>query len=437
MEVTPHKNRLVQSDLNIDQRYWEVRSSGQTESSWFSNLQHPLRYNKLSQNLSADVAIIGGGIAGITTAYLISRSGKSVVLLEDGYIGSGETGRTTAHITHALDDRYYNIEKKHGRKGARLAAESHTAAIDFIDRSVREEGIDCAFERLDGFLFLDTTDKKSSLEKEMKALHDAGISKAKMINESPLKSADISPCICFPDQAQFQPLQYLAGLVYSIIHNGGQIFTETHANDIKNVRDNTIIKTSSGFTITAKNIVLATNAPIVDKVSKIYDKQQAYRTYVIAARIQKNSIPSALYWDTGNQKSKEPVKPYHYVRIQKTKDENYDLLIVGGEDHKTGNNSSKNDFETRFERLELWMRKIFSVQGPLEYTWSGQVMEPLDGLAFIGPNPGKDKNIYIATGDSGNGITHGTIAGIILSDLILKRQNPWSNLYSPSRKIGK
>ncbi len=434
MEVTPQKSGLVQSDLSIDKR-WEVQSSGQTESSWFSNLQHPLRYNKLSQNISADVAIIGGGIAGITTAYLISRSGKSVVLLEDGYIGSGETGRTTAHITHALDDRYYNIEKKHGRNGARLAAESHTAAIHFIERSGREEGIDCAFERLDGFLFLDDSDKKSSLEKELNALHHAGISKAKMVNESPLRSADISPCIRFPDQAQFQPLQYLEGLVYSIIHNGGQIFTETHAKDIKNLHDNAIINTANGFTITAKNIVLATNAPIIDKVSKIYDKQQAYRTYVIAAKIQKNSIPSALYWDTGNQKSKEPVKPYHYVRIQETKNQNYDLLIVGGEDHKTGNYSSKNDFETRFERLELWMRKIFSVQGPLAYTWSGQVMEPSDGLAFIGPNPGKDKNIYIATGDSGNGITHGTIAGILLSDRILDIENPWTELYSPSRKI--
>jgi glycine/D-amino acid oxidase-like deaminating enzyme len=434
MEVTPQKSGLVESDLSIDKR-WEVQSSGQTESSWFSNVQHPLRYNKLSQNISSDVAIIGGGIAGITTAYLISRSGKSVVLLEDGYIGSGETGRTTAHITHALDDRYYNIEKKHGRKKARLAAESHTAAIHFIERSGREEGIDCAFERLDGFLFLDDSDKKSSLEKELNALHHAGISKAKMVDESPLRSADISPCIRLPDQAQFQPLQYLEGLVYSIIHNGGQIFTETHAKDIKNLHDNAIINTANGFTITAKNIVLATNAPIIDKVSKIYDKQQAYRTYVIAAKIQKNSIPSALYWDTGNQKSKEPVKPYHYVRIQETKNQNYDLLIVGGEDHKTGNYSSKNDFETRFERLELWMRKIFSVQGPLAYTWSGQVMEPSDGLAFIGLNPGKDKNIYIATGDSGNGITHGTIAGILLSDLILDIENPWTELYSPSRKI--
>ena len=364
----------------------------------------------------------------------MSRSGKSVALLEDGYIGSGETGRTTAHITHALDDRSYNIAKKKGPTNARLAAESHTAAIDFIDDSIREEGIDCEFERLNGFLFLDKSDKKSSLEREVKALRNAGISKATMVYDSPLESEDISPCICFPDQAQFQPMRYITGIAYSMNTDKGiQIFTETHAQDIKRVETESIIRTDKGPTVTAQSIVLATNAPIVDKVSKIYDKQLAYRTYVIAAKIRKNSIPLALYWDTGNQNLKDHVKPYHYARIQKTEDKNFDLLIVGGEDHKTG--ISKNDFEAKFKRLELWMRKLFALKGPVVYAWSGQVMEPLDGLAFIGRNPGKDKNIYIATGDSGNGMTHGTIAGIILCDLIQGKDNPWANLYRPDRKI--
>ncbi len=231
-------------------------------------------------------------------------------------------------------------------------------------------------------------------------------------------------------------MRYLTGIAHSMnMDNGVQIFTETHAQDIKRAETDSIIKTDKGYTVTAQSIVLATNAPIVDKVSKIYDKQLAYRTYTIAARIRKNSIPLALYWDTGNQKLKDHVKAYHYARIQKTEDKNFDLLIVGGEDHKTGISINKNDFEARFKRLELWMRKIFSIKGPVVYEWSGQVMEPLDGLAFIGPNPGEDKNIYIVTGDSGNGMTHGTIAGIILCDLIQGQDNPWTNLYSPDRKI--
>ena len=436
METTTKKIPSPYSKSGSANSYREVRSSGETESSWFRNLRHPLRFNRLAQNISVDVAIIGAGIAGITTAYLLSRSGKSVAILEDGYIGSGETGRTTAHITHALDDRYYNIEKKKGPKNARLAAESHTAAINLIENSIREEVIDCDFERLNGFLFLDESDKKSSLQRELKALKKAGVLKARMINESPLESADISPCICFPDQAQFQPIQYLTGIAHSMVTDKEvQIFTETHAKDIKRVDTDSVIKTDKGNAVTAQSIVLATNAPIVDKVSKIYDKQLAYRTYVIAARIRKNSIPLALYWDTGDQKSKDHVKPYHYARVQRTKDKNFDLLIVGGEDHKTGIRMNKNDFDAKFKRLELWMRKIFSLEGPVIYAWSGQVMEPLDGLAFIGPNPGNDKNIYIATGDSGNGMTHGTIAGIILCDLIQGKDNPWANLYRPDRKI--
>lgn len=427
--------KIGQLHWESNESNWASLSSGQSLSSWFRDLQEPLKFKKLADNISVDVAIVGGGIAGVTTAFLVSRMGKRVALLEDGYIGSGETGRTTAHITHALDDRYYSIAKKHGENGAKLAAESHTAAMEFIRRLVREESIDCEYERLNGYLFLDTNDKKSTLEKELNALKNAGLSGAKIIIKSPLESADISPCIVFPDQAQFQPMLYLRGIAQNISRDRVQIFTQTHAQEIKKVNNDTIIKTNDGHDVTAESIVLATNAPIVDKISKIYDKQVAFRTYVIAVKVRKNSIPLALYWDTGNQKSIDHVKPYHYVRLQKIRDENYDLLIVGGEDHKTGDIKSKIDFKSTFKRLQLWMKKIFAVEAPIEYAWSGQVMEPLDGLAFIGQNPGKEKNIFIATGDSGNGITHGTIAGIILSDLINGKKNPWTDLYEPSREV--
>jgi glycine/D-amino acid oxidase-like deaminating enzyme len=416
---------------------WETRTSGFTGSAWFSGLKIPLRFNKLTGNLSTDVVIVGSGIAGMTTAYLLSKAGKKVALLDDGFIASGETGRTTAHITHALDDRYYNLEKKHGRAGSRLAAESHTAAINLIEKIINTERINCDFERLDGYLFLDPTDDKGSLDKELLAIHNAGIQNAKLMEELPVLHRDMGPCICFPNQAQFQPLFYLAGLAKALVSKYKvNIFTETHAQEIKCEEEKGVVTTSDGIKITASYIVLATNAPIVDKISKIYDKQQAYRTYAIAANIPRNSIPKGLYWDTGNQKSKESVKPYHYVRTQKCEeDDNYDLLIVGGEDHKTGSIKDKKQFEKRFERLDNWTRNRFHVKGPILYSWSGQVMEPADGLAFIGINPGPDKNVFIATGDSGNGITHGTIAGMILSDQILGKKNPWTDLYDPSRKI--
>src|SRR5918997_108213 len=412
--LSTNKDPIKQEDGDNSKNNWENKTSGDKEPSWYANIEQPIKFGKLTYNISSsgevvDVIIVGGGIAGMTTAYLLSKSGKKVVVIEDGYIGSGETGRTTAHVTHALDDRYYNLERKHGLDGARSAANSHTAAINLIESIVKEENIDCDFERLDGFLFLDPTDTKESLDKELEATHKAGINTTEIVEKAPLQSFNTGPCIRFPNQAQFQPLKYLRGLYHAIVRNEGQIFTETHVQEI----NSDSIKTIDDYTLKARNIVIATNAPIIDKTSKIYDKQNAFRTYVIGARIKRGAIPTALYWDTGNQNSENLVPPYHYVRIQKRDDD---------------------DIEKRYSRLESWAKDRFPIEA-IEYRWSGQVMEPQDSLAFIGHNPGDNRNnIYIATGDSGNGITHGTIAGILLKDLILGMSNPWTALYDPSRK---
>jgi glycine/D-amino acid oxidase-like deaminating enzyme len=410
---------------------WENKTSGRMESSWCADSVQlsSLQFEKLTRHISVDVVIVGAGISGMTTAYLLTRAGKTVAVIDDGNIGSGETGRTTAHITHALDDRYYHIEEIHGRKGARIAAASHTAAIDLIETVVREEGIDCDFRRLDGYLFLDPTDNRKSLKDELEATHRAGIMGTELLQKAPNSSFSTGACIRFPHQAQFQPLKYLAGIARASIDKGGQIYTQTHAQDISS----TGVKTEDGYKVIAKKIVVATNAPIVDKISKLYDKQVAYRTYVIGARIRKGSVPMGLYWDTGNQRSHNLVPPYHYVRIQEMQNNrDYDLLIVGGEDHQTG---SAHDMEKRYKALESWAKKRFPIEA-IDYRWSGQVLEPKDSIAFIGRNP-KDKrrNIFIACGDSGNGITHGTIAGIILTDLILGKKNEWAELYDPARRI--
>jgi glycine/D-amino acid oxidase-like deaminating enzyme/nitrite reductase/ring-hydroxylating ferredoxin subunit len=405
-------------------------TSGKNKSSWFAD-SSTAQFKPLDSDIFVDVAVVGAGIAGLTTAYLLCKSGKNVAILEDGQIASGESSRTTAHITCALDDRYYVIEDRYGKKAARTAAQSHSQAIDTIEQIVNEEQIDCQFERLDGYLFLDPTDSKKSLEREIEATHNAGL-ETSLLEKSPVDSLGKAPCLCFPNQAQFQPLKYYRGIAESIVRHGGQIFTETHASDIKS---NKAI-TSTGHIVKAKHIVIATNAPIVDKISKLYVRQFAYRTYVIAARIAKGSVPKALYWDTGNQKSKNVASPYHYVRVQELEDNDYDLLVAGGEDHPTG---ASDDFDAKFERLTKWTKQRFPI-GEIEYWWSGQVMEPTDSFAFIGRNPkDKRKNIFIATGDSGNGMTHGTIAGILLTDLILgkKQRKDWQKLYNPSRRMRK
>jgi glycine/D-amino acid oxidase-like deaminating enzyme/nitrite reductase/ring-hydroxylating ferredoxin subunit len=414
-----------------DAEGWEERTAGRTEPSWFADMSSVSAPNseRLDRDISADVAIVGGGIAGMTTGYLLMRAGKRVVLLDDGNVASGETGRTTAHATCALDDRYYSIERMHGPEGAQLAAESHTAAIDLIESIATREGIECDFTRVDGYLFPDPTCDGQSIKDEFAATRRAGL-RTELLEDPPVRSLGPGPCLRFPNQAHFHPLKYMAGLAQAIVRGGGKIFTGTHVQEVMS----TGVRTADGHKVSARKVVVATNAPIIDEVSKIYEKQDAYRTYVIAARVDRGAVPDALYWDTGNRESPNIMPPYHYVRLQRLPD--YDLLVVGGEDHETGAAEGEDDggAERRWRNLEEWARDRFPIQ-EIEYRWSGQVMEPTDSLAFIGRNPNDSrKNVFIATGDSGNGITHGTIAGVILTDLILGKKNRWAKLYDPSRR---
>jgi glycine/D-amino acid oxidase-like deaminating enzyme/nitrite reductase/ring-hydroxylating ferredoxin subunit len=392
------------------------RGSGTTTSVWMATAAISPR-PALTKDITADVCVVGAGIAGLTTAYLLANEGKSVVVLDDGQIAGGETSRTTAHLVNALDDRYYELESMHGEKGARMAAESHTAAIDRIEAIIAKEKIDCDFERLDGFLFVPPGDSTDVLDKEIEAAHRAGLKDVRRVARAPLDNFDTGPSLLFPRQAQFHPLKYLDGLAQAFEKKGGRIFNQTHAEEFKSGSP-AQVKTSKGPVVSADAIVVATNTPVNDWVA-IHTKQAAYRTYVLGLRVPKGSVTKALYWDTPD--------PYHYVRLQNAN--GHDVLIVGGEDHKTG---QADDAVERFERLEAWTRERFPMAENVEFNWSGQIMEPVDSLAFIGRNPG-DKDIYVVTGDSGNGMTHGTVAGILLTDLILGRENGWTTLYDPSR----
>ncbi|NOS68184.1 MAG: FAD-dependent oxidoreductase [Candidatus Peribacteraceae bacterium] len=398
--------------------------TGSTVSVWMETSRPDC--GPLKADIATDVCVVGAGIAGLTTAYLLSREKLNVVVLDDGPIGGGETERTTAHLVTALDDRYMDLEKVHGKEGSALAAQSHGNAIDRVERIVQDENIDCEFERVDGYLFLSKGEKEQLLQDELAAIHRAGLSDVQFVRQPKIDGLEIGPSLRFPRQAQFHPIKYLKGLAAAIEKAGGKIFTGTHASEVKGGKQS-LVNTDKGHTVTAEHVVVATNAPINDSV-RIYGQQAPYRTYVIAAAVPRGSIPQILLWDTGPySKATRPV-PYHYVRIQRGEKE--DLLISGGEDHRT---ALSNDAGLRFERLERWTRSQFPMTGEIRYRWSGQVLEPADGLAMIGKNPGDEPNVLIATGDSGNGMTHGTIAGMLLTDMIVGRKNPWEALYDPSR----
>lgn len=406
------------------------KHSGATRSAWMDEQPGPAA--TLLQDISCDVCVIGAGIAGLSVAYQLARSRKRVVVLDDGPIGGGETERTSAHLSWALDDRIYTLEKLHGLEKTRLAVQSHMAAIDEIEATARRENIDCDFLRVDGYLFLPPGASKEPLQKELEALKRVGLSDVEFVIKAPLKTFDTGPCLRFPRQGQFHPLKYLKGLVAAIERMGGTIYTNTRALSVEGGEKSTV-KLEGDHSVKCQQVVVATNAPINDMLV-IHSKQAPYRTFVVSGPVPKGDVPVALYWDTAQDAeasdSESMNAPYHYVRLQPL-DDSRDLLIVGGEDHKTG---QADDASSRWERLAMWARERFDGFNEVTHRWSGQVMETADGLAYIGRNPGDHYNVYIATGDSGHGLTHGTIAGLLIRDLITGKPNAWEMVYEPSRK---
>jgi len=393
---------------------------------WLEDISLP-SLSALDRNLKTDVCVVGAGIAGLSAAYLLSRSGGKVVVIEDGQIASGQTLSTTAHVSSVPDDRYAAIKRTHGAEGAQQVAAALTAAINQIESIVEEERIECDFRRLDAYLFLAPGHDEQVLDQELQAANETGDLSVHRIPTSPLPSFDTGPCLRYQGQAQFQPIRYLAALTEAIRRRGGEVYGRTHATSIEGGKG-ARIETHAGHRIEANAIVVATNTPINDRLA-IHTKQAPYLSYVIAARIANDSIPFGLYWDTDD--------PFHYVRRHRIRGYAgadgalHDYLIIGGEDHKSG---QADDGEERFARLEAWARERFPEMGAVEHRWAGQVMESVDGLPFIGRNPMDYENVFIATGFSGIGMTNGTLAGMIIRDLIRGRDNPWAELYHPGRK---
>ncbi len=364
--------------------------------------------------------MIGSGIAGLTTAYcLLEAGGKSVIVLDRGDLHSGQTILTSAHLSPVLGSRYFELQRWHGRNGIKAVAHSHTRAIDEIERICTKEKIDCEFERCNGYLFATPDHDEEYMAKEERACHEAGLRGVELLDESLSRLLSTRNCLRFPEQARFHPGKYVAGLSLAVQRLGGRIYVNTEAEKLEG-GSNAFVETNRGFKVTCRNIVVATNVPFNDRIT-LHTKMAAYRTYVLALEIDEERLDHSLFWDTED--------PYHYVRTCHDTDGS-GLLLVGGEDHRTG---QRVDDLGQFQRLRQWASERMGVNGPTRFHWSGQVLEAHDGIAYIGRNPGDAENVFVATGDCGNGLTHGTIAGMLLRDLVLGRMNPWTELYDPAR----
>jgi glycine/D-amino acid oxidase-like deaminating enzyme/nitrite reductase/ring-hydroxylating ferredoxin subunit len=382
-------------------------SNASTGSVWMSG--RPPHFPALSGDLSVDVAIVGGGITGMTAAASLADAGRSVAVLEKNTVASGETGRTTAHLTEFVDAGYRALASDFGREGARLVAETSRAAIDRLEGLARAHRLSCAWRRLPGYLY--TEGDLAPLRTELEAARRAGVA-VELTTDVPLPFRT-QGALRFAHQAELHPRAFVLGLARALAGRGVGIFEHTTADDIVD-GEPCRVATRNG-TVTARAVVVAAHVPVNNRVF-MHTKIAAYRSYAVAGAIP--APLDGLFWDTDD--------PYHYMRTHRRR--GGALLIVGGEDHKVGQDP---DTTARFARLATWAGERFGID-QLPYRWSGQIIEPVDGLPYVGRNP-LGAHVYVATGFAGNGMTFGPLAAMLTTDAILGRAHPAASLYAATR----
>lgn len=396
-------------------------SEERSKSVWMQTEVAP-EASRLKRNLTADTVVVGSGIAGLSTAYELAARGQAVVVLDRGPIGKGMTARTTAHLTSLCDDSFDSLISTRGLDVAKQFYESQQASIDRMENVQQAEGIDCGFRRLDGYLFPALGTDPSVIDQSLQATRKVGMP-VEETKGLPFDGLGDLRCLRYPRQGTFHPLAYLRGLAKAIATRKGRLYADTAVTEVEEKDGGVVVKTESGQEVHAGAAVVATNSPINDRTA-IHSKQGPYRTYAMAFKLPHGTLPDALYWDT--------LDDYHYVRLHPATAKS-DWLIVGGADHKSG---EADDADVRFEALEAWMRNLLPRLGKETHRWSGQVMNTIDFMSFTGRNPGND-HVYVHTGDSGQGITHGVVASLILSGLIVDGRHAWADIYDPSRKPAK
>lgn len=391
----------------------------ETTPYWNTSASLP-RFGPLGEDVTVDVLIVGGGITGLTTAYLLAKAGRSVAVLERGRCAMADTGHTSAHLTMVTDARPGELEHRIGASHAQATWDAGLAAIAHVEDFLQSRELDADFARIPGYLHAPTGGADDAcvrgLTRDAEAARQWGFD-VELLDEVPVIATS---GIRFDAQARIHPRKYLAGVARALVEAGGRIFEHT---DVAEFADDPRRVTANGHTVRCADVVIATHNPLVGldsaaAASLRQTKLALYTSYVVAGRLPSDTVEDALWWDTAD--------PYQYLRLERHR--GFDVAILGGEDHKTG---QEPDTRIRYERLEKRFAELFPGQRTA-HAWSGQVIETPDGLPYIGES---SPHQYIATGFAGNGLTFGTVAALIISDAILGVANPWAALFALDRPV--
>jgi len=388
------------------------------QSYWIDSTDNNTDFPKLQEDVKTDVTVIGGGISGITTAYLLAQAGMSVVLLEAGNLLQGTTGHTTAKITAQHDLIYDQLIRQEGVEKAALYYQANAEALQFVRQTVRQNNIECGLLDQDAYVFTNSVDYIQKLQAEASAYETLGIPSSFM-DRIQLQVPSVA-ALKMDNQAQFHPLRYLNALINAFQEKGGQIYEHTTAIDIEEGVEPNVV-TNNGFKVACKHVAICSHFPFFDGMGFYFARMHAERSYVLG-------ITTADEYPGGMYISAE--EPKRSIRSAKSED-GRNLLLISGQTHKTGQGvCTINHYET----LESYAKQHFQVED-ITYRWSAQDLVTGDKIPYIGNLTSSSPNIYVATGYKKWGMTSGTAAGMMISDLIQEKQNRYVELFSPSRSL--
>jgi glycine/D-amino acid oxidase-like deaminating enzyme/nitrite reductase/ring-hydroxylating ferredoxin subunit len=384
-------------------------------SYWIESTRSP-SFPRLEESVSVDVAVVGAGIAGITAATLLQEAGKTIAVVESKEVLRGVTGYTTAKLTSGHTLIYTAINSLFGPDRARLYAEANEAAIEHVRRVAAARGIECDLETAVNYVYTESRDEIEKIREEVKAAQRSGLD-ASLVDETPLPFP-VAAAVRQHNQAQFHPRKYLLPLVEGIPGDGSFVFQETRALSVDD-GEPCRVQTDRGE-VTARDVIVATHLSILDR-GLFFAKTAPKRAYALGLPTERSSAPDGMFISTET--------PAHSIRNAPF--DGGRLLLVGGEGHKAG---QEQDTRRRYAALEAWARGRFTVES-VAYCWSTHDNYSVDRLPFVGKLARRAEHVYVATGFNGWGMTNGTVAGMLLSDAILGRRNPWVEVYDATRVL--